>query len=109
MSQQWYVKVYDNFHYMDESETYRMGPYESAAAALAIARGVVENSLRQSLASLSTTTDLDALIRNYRMFGEDPTVEGEHPVAFSAWDYVDQIAPAILAGNFCQARPEHQA
>ena len=98
MTEQWYVRVYDNFHYMDESESYRKGPYPSAEAALQVARDVVENSLLESLGSLSQAKDVDELIRNYRMFGADPVVEGAHPVEFSAWNYVDEIAPAVLAG-----------
>ncbi len=105
MTEQWYVKVYDNFHYMDESESYRTGPYPSAEAALQAARDVVENSLLESLGSLSQARDVDELVRNYRMFGADPVVEGEHPVEFSAWNYVDEIAPAVLAGKFFRANP----
>ncbi|MGE4072175.1 MAG: hypothetical protein AB7E72_13480 [Lysobacterales bacterium] len=109
MTEQWYVKVYDNFHYMDESESYRKGPYPSAEAALQAARDVVENSLLESVGSLSQARDVDELIRNYRMFGADPVVEGEHPVEFSAWNYVDEIAPAVLAGKFFRAHPERKS
>jgi hypothetical protein len=109
MTEQWFVKVYDNFHYMDESETYRKGPYPSAEAALQAARDVVENSLLESLGSLSKARDVDELIRNYRMFGADPVVEGGHPVEFSAWAYVDEIAPAVLAGTFFRTHPDRKS
>ena len=109
MTEQWYVRVYDNFHYMDESESYRKGPYPSAEAALQVARDVVENSLLESLGSLSQAKDVDELIRNYRMFGADPVVEGAHPVEFSAWNYVDEIAPAVLAGTYFHARADRKS
>ena len=96
MSEQWFVKVYDNYHYMDESATSTRGPFASADAALVAARDIVENSLYECLAAGNSAEDL---IRRYRMFGDDPVVLGPDAPDFSAWSYVDEIAPLIVAGK----------
>lgn len=106
MSEQWFVKVYDNYHYMDESATSTRGPFASADAALAAARDIVENSLYECLAADNNAQDL---IKRYRMFGDDPTVLGPDAPAFSAWDYVDEIAPLVIAGKMAPLQQQAPA
>lgn len=106
MSEQWFVKVYDNFHYMDESATSTRGPYASADAALTAARDIVENSLYECLAAGNSAEEL---IKRYRMFGDDPVVLGPDAPDFSAWGYVDEIAPLIVAGKMAPSRVQNAA
>jgi len=50
------VFVDDNFHYMDESERYRQGVYETVEEAVAACKGIVDEFL-QSANEPGTTSD----------------------------------------------------
>ena len=79
------VVVEDNFHYMDESERYTHGVFESAAAALAAAKALVDADLN-SLYRPGMTAD--ELYRQYESFGSDPFIVTEdRSCQFSAWTY----------------------
>lgn len=91
---QWFLKVYDNFHYQDEDETYMRGPYPSGLAALSAARGIVDESLRREKRHSQSVAQL---LSRYRSFGEDPVVIGPDDVDFSAWDYAAARAAEIFA------------
>ena len=94
MSGQWFLKVYDNFHYQDEDETYERGPYPSASHALSAAREIVDDSLHKEKRH---SQSVDQLLKRYRQFGEDPIVIGPDDVEFSAWTYAESRAPQIFA------------
>jgi hypothetical protein len=94
MSNQWFLKVYDNFHYQDEGETYKLGPYLSASDAVSAARGLVDASLRKEKRH---SQSVEQLLRRYKSFGEDPTVLGPGDHAFSAWTYAESRAAQIFA------------
>lgn len=94
MSGEWFLKVYDNFHYQDEDETYLRGPYPSGRHALSEARGIVDASLRKEKRHSQSVAQL---LSRYRSFGEDPVVLGPEAVDFSAWDYAAERAAAIFA------------
>lgn len=40
---------------------------------------------------------------------DDPVVEGEYPVEFSAWTYADEIAPALVAGTFFRSDKQQKS
>jgi hypothetical protein len=80
------VMVDDNFHYMDESERYRLGKFDDAEVALGECRRIVNDYL---LAAYKPGMSARELYDSYKMFGEDPYVccVDVPQVRFSAWDY----------------------
>jgi hypothetical protein len=86
------VYVDDNFHYMDESERYCAGEYNSPNDAIAKCISIVENSLEESA---KTVTSADELYKSYTMFGEDPFIVGPTKIEFSAWDYAKKRSADI--------------
>lgn len=94
MSAQWFLKVYDNFHYQDESETYTRGPYPSASHAISAARGIVDASLRKEKRHAKS---VEQLLTRYKSFGEDPMVIGPGDFEFSAWTYAQARASQVFA------------
>jgi hypothetical protein len=76
------VFVDDNFHYMDESERYKLGEFDDCRSAVAACKEVVDDSLRHS------RTGSDDLLATYLMFGDDPFIVTDDPdCKFSARDY----------------------
>jgi hypothetical protein len=82
------VMVADNFHYMDESEQYRLGEYASAEEAIARCRQIVDEFLDGAQKSEGGASAAE-LWKSYSMFGEDPFILARDvpPVEFSAWTY----------------------
>jgi hypothetical protein len=95
--------VADNFHYMDESKVYKKGPYPTFDAALAEAKGIVDQFLEAGYKPGMTAEDLYS---QYTTFGDDPAIVGPgfEDLAFSAWDYAkersaEMCTPATLADS----------
>ena len=80
----YWLKVYDNFHYMDESETYRIGPYFGASEALMTAKALVDETIDAALSEGGSPEDA---LAQYRASGEDPMIIGSPQVQFSGWSY----------------------
>jgi hypothetical protein len=80
------VIVADNFHYMDESESYRLGEFATLDEALDASRRIVDEYLASAYAPGMTAA---ALYHGYVSFGEDPYIlsPGVEGVLFSAWAY----------------------
>lgn len=80
------VIVADNFHYMDESENYEHGKFETLDLAIAASKRIVDEFLASAFKPGITA---DALYSQYTSFGEDPFIVGssEPGVPFSAWTY----------------------
>lgn len=90
-------KVYmdDNFHFMDESERYCAGTFDTAKGAINACKRIVEQSLNESLQNAKTA---DELARSYKMFGEDPWIScREKDIEFNAWDYATKRSKEIFA------------
>jgi hypothetical protein len=82
----YYLVIGDNFHYMDSSEPYKVGPFETVEAALDAARKNVDDYL---LSTVEAGMTAQKLYESYMSFGEDPAVvaaDGK-AVKFSAWEY----------------------
>lgn len=79
------VFVDDNFHYMDPSERYRKGEFDTYAAAVAACEAIVEDFLSANHRSGMIAGELLAA---YKTFGEDPFIVPGPPAgpSFSAWD-----------------------
>jgi hypothetical protein len=79
------VLVDDNFHYMDESERYELGEFDTLEAAVVACKRLVDEFLTSSYHPGMTAAEL---LTQYAFFGEDPFVyTGDGTVPFSARDY----------------------
>lgn len=84
------VIVADNYHYMDESESYTAGSYATLEEAIAACKQIVDDYL---LSAYQPGMTSDILYDNYKSFGEDPYIHAER--AFSAWTYAKQRCDEI--------------
>jgi hypothetical protein len=101
------VLVDDNFHYMDESERWQCGTFDTLEDAVAACKVIVEASLREAY---QPGMSARALYATYQMFGDDPFIraegvtravnaDGEPAVLFSAWTYARERAEEICGGG----------
>ena len=86
--------VYENSHYMDESEAMHIpniGTYEEAHE-MAVQRvvGSLESLWQEGMTP-------KALLASYKLWGEDPTIvpEPDPQNAFSAWTLAESVAEQI--------------
>jgi hypothetical protein len=90
-----HLRVYDNFHYMDESEAYDHGQFETYEEALIAAKAIVDEFFEQNWKS---GIDPDHLLGQYSLYGEDPVIlpnePGDHG-SFSARTYAGTRAAVI--------------
>lgn len=87
------VKVADNFHYRDESETFTYGSFEIYEDAVKACRAIVDLCLADLYQPGMTAEKLSSL---YTMFGDDPFVVPADPTnRFSAWEYAKERTAAI--------------
>lgn len=70
------LKVYDNYHYMDETESYYSGNYETAEEAVHAAQLMVEEFLQQQM---EAGTEPEQLYELFLHFGHDPMVISTNP------------------------------
>ena len=85
-SDQYKVFIDDNYHYMDESERYAAGSYDSLEEAVTKCKELTIKSLRDLYEKGITPEKLKA---QWSMFGEDPYVfGGDGGVPFSARKFV---------------------
>lgn len=81
------VYVDDNFHYMDESERYKLGDFDDCSQAIAACKAVVDNFL----AECEGRSTAEELYKQYTSFGSDPWIRTDDPnCKFSAWSYAEQ-------------------
>lgn len=97
------VIVADNFHYMDESESYVHGTFATLELAIEAAKRIVDEYLDSAFNSGVSAEDL---YQSYVMFGEDPYIvtEGATEVLFSAWSYARERCDAISRADGSGAR-----
>ena len=95
MSEKYKVYIDDNFHYMDESERYTVGSYNSLEKALEKCKEITISSLENLCEKGITPERLSAL---WSMFGEDPfIVGGGGSVPFSARKFIStELCKAII-------------
>lgn len=79
----------DNYHYMDESERYTQGSYDSAEEALEACRKIVDAFLKSNH---KEGMSAEELYKKYVMFGEDPHIPS---TPFSAWKYAEERSKEI--------------
>ena len=94
-TKKFHLRVYDNFHYMEESEAYNHGAYDTYDDALIAAKAIVDEFLKHNWKRGITP---DQLMGLYCLYGEDPIIlpneHGKHE-RFSARTYANKIAGEI--------------
>ena len=90
-----HLRVYDNFHYMDESEAYNHGKYDTYEDAVIAAKSIVDEFFEHNWEKGISS---NALIGQYGLYGEDPIIlpneHGKHE-SFSARTYAKMSAEKI--------------
>jgi hypothetical protein len=91
------VLVNDNSHYMDDSQRYELGSFETLDEAIAACKKVVDECFGENSPRMTP----GELYKQYTTFGEDPFIvsEGGPSVAFSAWEYAKERCEEICAGS----------
>ncbi|HLN71904.1 MAG TPA: hypothetical protein VK205_01330 [Prolixibacteraceae bacterium] len=87
-----YLRVYDNYHYGDESEAYNHGQYATYAEAVAGAKAIVDEFMEWNWRENMRPNQLAAL---FGIYGEDPVIFPNEPGnsgRFSASDYATEAA-----------------
>ncbi len=91
----YYLRIYDNYHYQDESEAFNSGEYDNYEEAENAAKTIIKEFLEHNW---SRGMNPEILIGQYCLYGEDPIIlpaenpEGKH---FSGRDYANEIAGTI--------------
>jgi hypothetical protein len=91
-SNQYTVRVGDNFHFPDIDE-YTYGSYATHAEALAVSKQIVDGFLEREYRDGMSAA---ALYSQYKHFGDDPRIFGNCDW-FSAWDYAEQRCGEMCA------------
>ena len=85
----------DNFHFMDANERDTCSGYDSAGAAIAAAKAIVDRYLQWEY---RPGMSADELYDYYTSFGDDPFIRTDDPkCVFSAWTYTEQRCKEICA------------
>ena len=94
-TKKFYLRVYDNYHYTDESEAYNYGQYDTYEEALSAAQAIVDEFFEHNW-KIGVTPDY--LIGQYSLYGEDPIILPNEPgefERFSARTYANISAEEI--------------
>ncbi len=101
----YHLRIYDNYHPMDESEAYDQGSFDTYTQAVAEAKKIIYEYM---VYNWSRGMTLDDLIRQYSFYGADPVIlpagKGILP-GFSARDYAGAIAEEICTKLEAQQAP----
>lgn len=91
-----YLRVYDNYHYGDESEAYNHGQYASYAEAIEGAKAIVDEFMVWNWRENMRPEQLAAL---FGIYGEDPVIFPDKPgpgrESFSASTYAGEAAQKV--------------
>ena len=101
MNKKYKVCIDDNYHYMDESERYSAGFYDSLEEAIAKCKAMTIASLESFYEKGITPEKLSA---QWAMFGEDPYIfTGKGSVPFSARKFVTtELCQLIIDSRLAQ-------
>ncbi len=84
-SKKYRVFVDDNFHFMDESERYKFGEFDTCEEAVAVSMKIVDEFLEKGY---KKGMSFKELYEGYIGFGEDPFIISDDKTCFfSAWTY----------------------
>lgn len=96
MSAEWWADVYDDSEFPDGRPSSR-GPYESAAAAIQTASGIIDLSLENGCRQAKFVEDLRS---RWSTWGDSTSVVGPEAIKFSARKHVDQVAALDVGERF---------
>mgnify|MGYP001185009316 CR=1 FL=1 len=91
----YHLRVYDNYHYADESEAYDHGSYSTYDEAERAAKKIVDEFLEQNW---QRGMKPGILLANYALFGEDPIIlpnDQPNSKRFSGSTYAEESAKLI--------------
>ena len=92
-----FVRNYDNYHYMDEAEAYNKGDYKTFEEAEEKARSVVVEVISDFYRN---GIEADKLMSYFAMFGEEPVILSDNGLKkvrdFSARNYAQQLVDEII-------------
>lgn len=89
MAKRYTVYVDDNFHYMDESERYKLGEFDDCQSAVTACKRIVDEFLN----TCGSAASAEEMFTQYTTFGEDPWImaSSDKPdCKFSAWGYAKE-------------------
>ena len=95
-SKKYMVSVDDNFHFMDESESYSLDGFDSYEEAVAKCKEIIDDFLEDAVEPNDTA---EGLYSTFVMYGETPHIYGENLGQFSATGYARQRCAELTAGN----------
>ncbi|MGM0934592.1 MAG: hypothetical protein ACQEWD_14230 [Bacteroidota bacterium] len=94
-TKKFHLRVYENSHYMDESEAYNHGEYDTYEDALKAAKAIVDEFMKHNWTS---GIKPESLVGQYSLYGDDPIIlpneHGKHE-RFSARTYAKISAVEI--------------
>jgi hypothetical protein len=82
--QKYTVRVLDNFHFMDESEEYNSGMFETYEEAVAKCKEILDDFLESAYQPGDIA---ESLYGTYTQYGETPLIYGENLGAFDSNKY----------------------
>jgi hypothetical protein len=87
------IVIDDNFHFMDESESYKSGEFDTYEEALGECKKILDDFLEDAVRPGDTA---DQLYSAFVMFGETPHIHGEKLGKFSATNYARKRCTEIV-------------
>lgn len=96
------IRVYENYHYMNEDEAWNLRDDFTPEEALAKCRMMVDEDLAGFYKPGMSASEL---FGQYKNFGDDPVIFGPDAPEFSAWAYAEARA-AEIAGTALQAQEQ---
>src|SRR5690606_21657420 len=91
------VLVDDNYHYMDETQRYRLSSFFTLNAAIKSCQRMVDEFLARAYEPGMSSDDL---CKSYALFGEDPFIVGAvEAISFSARTYAEQRCQEICRSD----------
>ena len=81
------VIVDDNFHFMEKSESYSSGVYDTYEEAVVKCKEIIDGFLESAK---NTDENTEQLYSTFVMYGETPHIHGEKLGDFSATNYAKQ-------------------
>lgn len=94
------VIVADNFHYMDDDESYVHGGFDTLETAIEASKAIVDENLSHMI-KVNPRLTAAQLFDHYRSFGDDPYVRGARSdrVPFSAWKYAEERCSVLCKAD----------
>jgi hypothetical protein len=95
--QKYRIIVDDNFHFMDESESYNSGSFSTYEEAVAKCKTIIDDFLGDAVRPDDTP---EGLYSTFVMYGETPHICGEKLGNFSATDYARQRCSDLTNASY---------